>query len=242
MSHIERLCIVPHEEVVNPLLQTIGSSLEHLGFHLPPILGEWLLILNCVPASDFTEEAEGNFAVNLEFNTVLKILLLMFPDMTQGIMTLTNFTWLLRFLSSINTSNRIEQIKVHLSIQGEIFEPGDCLVWMQFDRILADMHFEFLQKLEFSMAMYPDDDEDSDSLDSPELSSVCTSIVAAFLLEPVHAGSPSPKWTEARIVGLRLQLMCCAHSVIQPWISRMDISRRPKLRNANEESWGYSSW
>jgi hypothetical protein len=102
--------------------------------------------------------------------------------MTKGIATSTNFTWLLRFLSSIKTSNRIEQIKVALSIQGEIFEPGDCLVWTQFDRILADTHFEFLQKLEFSMAMYPDDDDDRDSLDSTEYSSVCTSIVAAFPL------------------------------------------------------------
>jgi hypothetical protein len=120
--------------------------------------------------------------VNLEFNTALKILHLMFFDMTQGIATLANFTWLLRFLSSIKTSNRIEQIKVALSIRGEIFGPGDCLVWTQFDRILADTHFEFLQKLEFSMAMCPDDDDDSDSLDSTEYSSVCTSIVAAFPL------------------------------------------------------------
>jgi hypothetical protein len=39
ISHVERLSIVPHEEVVNPLLQTIGSSLEHLELHLPPLLG-----------------------------------------------------------------------------------------------------------------------------------------------------------------------------------------------------------
>jgi hypothetical protein len=39
LSHVERLRIVPYEEVVNPLLQTIGSSLEHLGLHLPPLLG-----------------------------------------------------------------------------------------------------------------------------------------------------------------------------------------------------------
>jgi hypothetical protein len=37
-----------------------------------------------------------------------------------------------------------------------------------------------------------------------------------ILLEPVCAGSPGPKWTEARVVGLWLQLMCCAHSVVQP--------------------------
>jgi hypothetical protein len=106
----------------------------------------------------------------------------MFLDMTQGIATLANFTWLLRFLSSIKTSNRIEQIKVALRIQGEIFEPGDCLVWTQFDRILADTHFEFLQTLEFSMDLYPDDDDERDSLDDTEYSSVCTSIVAAFPL------------------------------------------------------------
>jgi hypothetical protein len=102
--------------------------------------------------------------------------------MAKGIATSTNFTWLLRFLSSINPSNRIEQIKVEMSIQGEIFEPGDCLVWTQFDRILADTHFEFLQKLEFSMEIYPDDDDDRGSLDSIEYDSVCTSIVAAFPL------------------------------------------------------------
>jgi hypothetical protein len=37
-----------------------------------------------------------------------------------------------------------------------------------------------------------------------------------ILLEPVRADSPGPKWTEARKVGLWLQLMCCACSVIQP--------------------------
>jgi hypothetical protein len=67
------------------------------------------------------------------------------------------------------------------------------------------------------------------------------SLISATLLEPVRAGSPGPKWTEARMIGLRLQLMCCARSVVQPWISGTDIGRRPKLRNANEETWGYSS-
>jgi hypothetical protein len=44
-----------------------------------------------------------------------------------------------------------------------------------------------------------------------------TGLQSAEVLEPVRAGSPGPKWTEARIVGLWLQLMCCAHSVVQPW-------------------------
>jgi hypothetical protein len=39
ISHVERLRIVPHEEVVNPLLQIIGSSLDYLELHLPPLLG-----------------------------------------------------------------------------------------------------------------------------------------------------------------------------------------------------------
>jgi hypothetical protein len=132
--------------------------------------------------------------VNLEFNTALKTLVLTFLDVPKGSAISTNFTWLLRFLSSINTSNRIEQIAVEMSIQSQIFEPGDCLVWAQFDRILADTHFEFLQKLEFSMAMYPDDDEDSDSLDSPEFSSVCTRIVAAFPLLAARGVSVEVAW------------------------------------------------
>jgi hypothetical protein len=58
------------------------------------------------------------------------------------------------------------------------------------------------------------------------------------VLEPVC--SPSPNRTEARKVGLWLQLMCCTRSVIQysPGISKTDIGRRPKLHNANEEAMG----
>jgi hypothetical protein len=61
------------------------------------------------------------------------------------------------------------------------------------------------------------------------------------LLEPVRAGSLGPNWTEAWVVGLWLQLMCCARSVIQPWISETDIGRRLELRDADEETRGYSS-
>jgi hypothetical protein len=39
ISHVERLRIILHEEVVNTLLQTIGSSLEYLELHLPLLLG-----------------------------------------------------------------------------------------------------------------------------------------------------------------------------------------------------------
>jgi hypothetical protein len=70
-----------------------------------------------------------------------------------------------------------------MSIQSKNLGPGDCLVWTQFDRILAaDTHFEFLQKLEFSMDIYPDDDDDRESVDSTEYDWVCTGIVAAFPL------------------------------------------------------------
>jgi hypothetical protein len=58
----------------------------------------------------------------------------------------------------------------------------NCLAWKQLDRNLADTHFKFLQKLEFSIEILPGDNDAHDSLDSTQYSSVCTSIVAAFPL------------------------------------------------------------
>jgi hypothetical protein len=60
-----------------------------------------------------------------------------------------------------------------------MFERGDGLVWKQVDRILADAHFKFLQKLEFGIWLFGDDDR---LMDSKEYGPVCTSLVATFPL------------------------------------------------------------
>jgi hypothetical protein len=126
---------------------------------------------------------ELNFDVNLEFNTALKILYLTSYEMSEELATWTELTWLLPILSSINTSNRLEHIKVHLDFGVDNFEQVDCLSWQQIDRILAGAHFKFLQKLEFHLWFLSDIDTGYDGLDSKQVGDlVCMSIVAAFPL------------------------------------------------------------
>jgi hypothetical protein len=67
-------------------------------------------------------------------------------------------------------------------INGGPFEPGDCLAWTQLDRVLADTHFKFLEKLEFSTGIDRDDDNAYDLPSDPPYRSACTSMVAAFPL------------------------------------------------------------
>jgi hypothetical protein len=184
VSHVEILHIAPPGDVINRLLHTIGSSLKELHVHLPPDFPcEWPLVLNCVPSSNFIE-AKLSFDINLEFNTALSLLQLSSLDMSKGIANSTDLVWLLRLLSNINTSNRIQQLGLGLTVDPDDFDEGECVVaWGQVDRILAGAHFKFLQKLEFSIWMFDDEEEaDYESLDSEVCDSVCTRIVEAFPL------------------------------------------------------------
>jgi hypothetical protein len=182
VSHVEILHIAPAGDAINRLLHTIGSSLKELHLHLlPDSPCEWLLILNCVPSSNFVE-ARLNFDINLEFNTALSLLQLTSLDMSKGIAISTDLVWLLRLLSSINNSNRIQQIELGLTVRPDRFKQGECVAWGQVDRILTGGHFKFLQKLDFSIWMFHDEEEDYESLDSEECDLVCTSIVEAFPL------------------------------------------------------------
>jgi hypothetical protein len=103
--------------------------------------------------------------------------------MSERLETWTELTWLLPILSSINTSNRLEQIGVQLEFGVDDFKQVDSLSWKQIDRLLADAHFKFLQKLEFRLWFLSDIDTGYDGLDSKQTGDlVCTSIVAAFPL------------------------------------------------------------
>jgi hypothetical protein len=103
--------------------------------------------------------------------------------MSEDLATWTELTWLLPILSTISSSNRLEQITVQFDVGVDNFEQVDCLSWKEIDRILADAHFQFLQKLEFHLWFLSDIDSGHDRLDSKQVGElVCTSIVAAFPL------------------------------------------------------------
>ncbi|KAF8495360.1 hypothetical protein JB92DRAFT_3146955 [Gautieria morchelliformis] len=141
LSHVETLDIVPQGDAVNRLLRTIGSSLKHLELHVLPRCFSTL-----------------NFNINLEFNTALKFLELGTLDMSESFANSTDLTWLLRFLSNIDASNRLEEIRLEMEIRKDTFEQEDCLAWKPVDRILADAQFRFLQKLYFMISLAPEDD------------------------------------------------------------------------------------
>jgi hypothetical protein len=107
---------------------------------------------------------------------------LTFFEITKGNGTSTNLAWLLQFLSNIHPSNRIQLIQVGMVINGGPFEPGDCLAWTQLDRVLADTHFKFLEKLEFSTGITRDDDNAYHLPRDPQYRSACARMVAGFPL------------------------------------------------------------
>jgi hypothetical protein len=125
------------------------------------------------------------FEVNLTFNTALNLLHFR-SNMSVGIARSPEFPWLLRMLSSVNTSNRIEEIILEIYLGDETFQPGDCSAWKQVDRILADTHFQFLQKLVFNIVVFNiidvHVDEEESFYDPLDSDLVCTRIVAAFPL------------------------------------------------------------
>jgi hypothetical protein len=56
--------------------------------------------------------------------------------------------WLLRFLSTVGKSNRIEEIKFEVDILDHREGLVDWSAWGDVDSTLAGAHFEFLRKVE----------------------------------------------------------------------------------------------
>lgn len=59
--------------------------------------------------------------------------------------------WLLRFLSNIKKSNRLEEIKLEMGIPGCDEGPVDWSAWEELDCLLARAHFEFLKKVDIEL-------------------------------------------------------------------------------------------
>jgi hypothetical protein len=131
-----------------------------------------------LPSSDLIEV---NSNINLEFNTALNLLHFTSLDMDADICNPIVLPWILRILSSINTSNRIEEITLGIITEDVMFEPVNCLPWKQVDRILADAQFQFLQKLVFNINNFDNGDDDLGDY-RPADFWACTSIKAAFPL------------------------------------------------------------
>jgi len=139
VSHIHTLHISgarqPHDEnAINRLLRAIGSSLKHFHFCLP-----WSLFrFNYISVAD----------ISIEFNSDIKFLHLEHIQ-SRGVKTANDsMLWLLRFLSTVGKSNRIEEIKFEVDILDHREGLVDWSAWGEVDSTLAGAHFEFLRKVE----------------------------------------------------------------------------------------------
>ncbi|KAF8529960.1 hypothetical protein JB92DRAFT_2859013 [Gautieria morchelliformis] len=146
VSHIHTLC-VDHlregdEQALNRLLRTIGSSLKYLGFR--------------VPVKVDMPSPELGFDIKLEFTPNIRCLCLvnisialplgdweMYPESF-------GMNWLLRLLSNIGTSNKLEEIKLDALIGTGYREACSPSGWGQIDRLLAGK-FRKLQKLDITL-------------------------------------------------------------------------------------------
>jgi hypothetical protein len=146
------------EEALNRLLRTIGRSLEHLEFHVPIQTdrgSEYPPILNPSRISNFIGLAlpEPMFNIKLEFNSNIRFLRLTNIHMLKsGVVSPKSFglIWLLRFLSNIDTSNKLEQIQLEAIIGFDYRQACTASSWEQVDRLLAGK-FRKLQKLDIKL-------------------------------------------------------------------------------------------
>ncbi|KAF8532695.1 hypothetical protein JB92DRAFT_3151193, partial [Gautieria morchelliformis] len=147
ISHIQTLRVVDSrqhdEKSLNRLLRKIGSSLKHLEFYLPP-------------SKQIPRLAVENlhFDIKLEFNSNITFLRLTNIDCTQfNSMESDSFgqAWLLRLLSNIGTSNKLEQIELEVLFDTDEFrDMCSASAWGQVDCILAGK-FRNLQKLDIQL-------------------------------------------------------------------------------------------
>ncbi|KAF8529958.1 hypothetical protein JB92DRAFT_2858942 [Gautieria morchelliformis] len=147
VSHIRSLGVdhlrEDDEQALNRLLRTIGSSLKDLAFRVP-VKGDMPL-------------SELGFNIKLEYTPNIRRLCLknisiglslgdseMYPESF-------GMNWLLRLLSNIGTSNKLEEIKLDALIGTGYREACSPSGWGQIDRLLAGK-FRKLQKLDIGLS------------------------------------------------------------------------------------------
>ena len=87
--------------------------------------------------------------IDMSFNSNIKSLYLNSIAIAKG--PVDPLSWLLHFLSTINVSNRVEEIKLEVDIPGWDEEPVDWSAWKSVDAVLAGPQFKFLQKLDIKL-------------------------------------------------------------------------------------------
>ncbi|KAF8532015.1 hypothetical protein JB92DRAFT_1795366 [Gautieria morchelliformis] len=104
--HIQTLCVdnLRHEDAkaLNRLLRTIGSSLKHLEFYVP---------------SQYGRGGKPEFDIKLESNSNIRFLRLTnIHNLGYDVMSRKSLEmiWLLRLLSNIDNSNKLEQIQLEM--------------------------------------------------------------------------------------------------------------------------------
>jgi hypothetical protein len=83
--------------------------------------------------------------IGFEYNSGIKFLYL---TRIKKCKRATEQPWLLRFLSNIGKSNRIEEINLEIDILNCHVGPVEWSDWEEVDSILAGAHFESLRKLD----------------------------------------------------------------------------------------------
>ncbi|KAF8504128.1 hypothetical protein JB92DRAFT_2969062, partial [Gautieria morchelliformis] len=141
ISHIRNLRVDllkdKDEKALNRLLRAIGSSLIQVEFHLP-----------------FNELG---FDIKLEYNSNIGFLSLTNIDIDEvGAVGSFGTAWLQRFLSNIDTSNKLELIELGLAFDSHTFEeaysaPG----WGQIDCILSGKFLK-LEQLNMELLLSTD--------------------------------------------------------------------------------------
>ncbi|KAF8518327.1 hypothetical protein JB92DRAFT_2903521 [Gautieria morchelliformis] len=142
VSHIQILRVAGLREVdeqaLNHLLHTIGSSLIYLGFRVP------IKVDLSSPELGF----DIKFTPNIRFLCLTNISI----GLGDSEMHLETFgmDWLLRLLSNLGTSNKLEQIKLEALIGTKYREACSPSRWGQIDRLLAG-NFRKLQTLDITL-------------------------------------------------------------------------------------------
>ncbi|KAF8510305.1 hypothetical protein JB92DRAFT_2940755 [Gautieria morchelliformis] len=142
-AHIQTLRVdnlrLNDEKAFNRLLRTIGNSLQHLEFYVP-LLNDGLL--------------EPLFDIRLEFNSNIRFLRLtnMHVLAADGVMSPKSFgvIWLLRLLSNIDNSNKLEQVRFEIIICFDYGEACSASGWGPVDCLLAGK-LRNLQKLDIQL-------------------------------------------------------------------------------------------
>ncbi|KAF8478838.1 hypothetical protein JB92DRAFT_3045439 [Gautieria morchelliformis] len=177
VSHIRSLG-VDHlrkgdEQALNRLLRTIGCSLKDLRFRVP-VKGD-------MPSSELGFDIKLEFTPNIRCLCLTNISIGLSLGDSEMYSESFGMNWLLRLLSNIGTSNKLEEIKLEALIGTGYREACSPSGWGQIDRLLAGK-FRKLQKLDIALSATWHGWDNNDEYEEVEYEEVVRCMVAAHPL------------------------------------------------------------